>query len=72
MKQGNIQIITEIITHQTRKVLNWMCPGQNGVKVYWLEKFSALHERMTPQMDDIINSTMDNPKWMTTGKAIVC
>lgn len=48
-----------------------MCPGQNGVKIYWLKKFSALHERMAPQMDDIINNTMDNPKWMTTGKAIV-
>ena len=27
IKQGNIQITTEMVTQQTRKVPNWKCPG---------------------------------------------
>ena len=31
IKQGNIQIITEMVTQQTRKVPNWKCPEPDGV-----------------------------------------
>ena len=34
VKQGNIQITTEMITHQTRKIPNWKCPRLDGVKGY--------------------------------------
>ena len=57
-----------MVTQQTRKVLNWKCLGPDGVQGYWLKKFPALHERITIQMDDMINNGMDIPKWMTTGK----
>ena len=32
----------------------------------------ALHERIATQMDGMINNRMDTPKWMTTGKTILC
>ena len=34
IKQGNTQIITEMITQQTRKVPNWKYPGPGGVQSY--------------------------------------
>ena len=64
IKQGNIQITTELVTQQTRKVPSWKCPGPDGVQGYWLKKFPALHERIATQMSDIINNKMDIPKWM--------
>ena len=72
IKQGNIQITTEVVTQQTRKVPNWKCPGSDGVQDYWLKIFPALHERIATQMDDMINNGMDILEWMTTGKTIFC
>ena len=42
IKQGNIQITTEMVTQQTRKVPYWKCPGPDGVQDYWLKKFSSI------------------------------
>ena len=39
IKQGKIQITTEMVSQQTRKVLNWKCPGLDGVQGYWLKNF---------------------------------
>ena len=72
IKQSNIQITTEMITQQTRKILNWKCPGLDELQGYQLKIFPALHERIATQMDDVINNGMDIPKWMTTGKTILC
>ena len=72
IKQGNIQITTEIITQQTRKIPNWKCPGLDGVQGYWLKNLPALHERIAKQMDDMINNEMDIPKLIAAGKTIVC
>ena len=71
-KQRSTQITTEMVTQQTRKVPDWKCPQPDGVQGYWLKNFLALHERIKTQMDDMINSRMDIPKWMTTGKTILC
>ena len=40
------------------------------VQGYWLNIFSALHERMTTQISDIISNRKDIPKLMATGKEI--
>lgn len=70
IKQGNIQIITEMVTQQTRKGPNWKCPVPDGARVYCLKNFAALHERMVTQIDDMINNGMNIPKWMATGKTL--
>ena len=71
-KQHNIQITTEKVTQQTRKVPNWKSPVPDGVKGYWLKNVSALRERIATQMDDMINNGMVIPKLKTTGKIILC
>ena len=72
VKQSNIQITTEMVTQQTRKVPIWKCPGPNRVQGYWLKTFPALHERIATQMDDMIDNKMGIPKRMTTRKTILC
>ena len=72
IKLGNIQITTEMVTQLTRKVPNWKGPRLDGVQGYWLKNFPALHERIETQMDDMINTRMDMPKWMARGKTILC
>ena len=72
IKQGNIQITTEMITQQTRKIPNWKCPGLDGVQGYWLKNLPALHERIATQMDEMINNGVDISKCMKTGKTILC
>ena len=71
-KQGNIQITTEMVTQQTRQVPNWKCQGSDGVQGYWLKNFAALHERIATKINDMINNGMDIPKWMITGKTMLC
>ena len=53
IKLGNIKITTEMVTQQTRKVLNWKCPRADGVHGYWLKNFPALHDRIETEMDHI-------------------
>ena len=72
VKQGNIQIAAEMIPQQSRKIPNWRFPGLDGVQGYWLKNFPALHKRIATKIDDMINNGMDIPKWMTTGKMILC
>ena len=44
IKQDNIQITTERVTQQTRKVPNWKCSRPDGVQGHWLKNFPVLHE----------------------------
>ena len=44
----------------------------DGVQGYSLKNFPALHERISTQMDGMINNEMNIPKWMKTGKTILC
>ena len=39
---------------------------------YRLKNLPALNERISIQVDDMINNGMDIPKWMATGKTIIC
>ncbi|XP_063592543.1 uncharacterized protein LOC134769733 [Penaeus indicus] len=71
-KQNNIRIATEMVIQQTRKIPNWKCPGPDGVQGYWLKSFTALHERIADQLNDMINNEVEIPKWMTTGKTVLC
>ena len=63
MKQNNINI-TEMIKELVKKIQNWKSPGPDGVRGYLLKKLTALHECIAKQMDNIIRSREDIPKWM--------
>ena len=60
-----------MIKEQVKKIPNWKSPGPDGVQGYWVNKVTALHERIAKQMD-IISNAEDNPKWMTVRKTVLC
>ena len=72
MKQNHIKITTEMIKDLVKKIPNWKSPGPDGVQGDWLKKLTALHEHIAKQIDNIINSIEDIPKWMTLGKTALC
>ena len=59
-------------TKQVKKIPNWKSPGPDGVQDNQLKKLRALHEGIAKQMDNIISSREDVPKWMTLGKMVFC
>ena len=61
-KQNNINITTEMIKEQVKKIPNWKIPGPDGVQGYWLKKLAALHELLAKQMDNIISNREVIPK----------
>ena len=64
MKQNDINITTEMIKVQVKKIPTWKSPEPDGVQGYWLKKLAAT------QMD-IISNREDILKWMTLGKAVL-
>ena len=54
LKQDDIRITTEMVVKQSRKIPNWKCPGPDRVQGYWLKNFTALHERIADQLNDMI------------------
>ena len=51
---------------------NWKSPGPDGVQGYWIKNLTALHERIAVQMNDLLVNGKEVPKWLTTGKTILC
>ena len=72
MKQNDININTEMIKEQVKKIPSWKSPGPDGVQGYWLKKSRALYERIAKPMDNIINNREDIIKWMTLGETVLC
>ena len=72
MKQNDINITTEMIKEQVKKIPNWKSPEPDGVQDYWLKKLTALHEGIAKQMDNIISNRDDIPKWMRLCKTVLC
>ena len=71
MKQTDIEILTEMITKQGKKIQHWKIPGPDGVQGYWLKILTALHECIAKQMDDIISNRENIPEWMALGKTVL-
>ena len=71
MKQTDIEILTEMITKQVKKIQHWKIPGPDGVQGYWLKILTALHECIAKQMDDIISNRENIPEWMALGKTVL-
>ena len=71
-QQGDINITTEVIKEQVKKIPNQKSPGSDRVQGYWLKKLTTLHERIAKQMDNIISNREGIPKWMTLDKTFLC
>ena len=61
-----------MVIQQARKIPNWKCPRPDGVQGYWLKSFMALHEIIAGQLNDVVYDGVEIPKWITTGKTVLC
>ena len=46
---------------------NWKAPGKDGVKGYWINNLSNLHEQISIQTNKILMGDNSQPAWMTHG-----
>ena len=70
--QEDIVIKREMVKIQCRKIPLWKAPGSDGVQGFWLKKLTSLYERIAVQLDDILNSRMTLPEWMTFRRTVLC
>ena len=70
-QQGGLEITSDMVTSQCRKLPNWKAPGMDGVQGFWLKKLRGLHGRIAEQLNNILNKE-DLPEWLTYGRTILC
>ena len=61
-----------MVTQQTRKIPNWKFSGPYGAQWYWLKNLMKLHIRIAAQLNELLNSRVETPNWMNTGKTTIC
>ena len=71
-RQDDTVINFAMVAAQAKKVLNWKAPGLDGVQGYWIKMLTSLHRRIAKQMNEMINSRVPIPVWMTTGRTVLC
>ena len=69
--QDDIHIEIKKVRKQIRKMPNWKSPGSNVVQGYWIRKLSNLHNSTALQLDRYLQEN-NLPKWMVTGKTLLC
>lgn len=69
-KQGEVKISATIIKKQLRKMPNWKYPGPDGMQVYWLKKFRALHQIIATQLNECL-FLRSVPDWLTKGRTVL-
>ena len=53
------------------RIPNWKSPGPDGVQGYWIKNLSAMHDRMSNQLNKCLQED-SVPIWMITGKTLLC
>ena len=71
-QQGELEITSDMVTSQCRKLPNWKAPGKDGVQGFWLKKLRGLHGRIAKQLNNILNKEEELPEWLTFGRTILC
>ena len=51
---------------------NWKAPGNDGVQGFWIKRLDKIRERITTQLNEILEWTKEIPSWMTYGKIVLC
>ena len=62
-QQGGLEITSDMVTSQCRKLTNWKAPGKDGVQ--------GLHGRIAEQLNNTLNKE-ELPEWLTFGRTILC
>ena len=71
-KEDCLAITKEIVSKQSRKILNWKTPGRDRVQGFWIKKWTSLHERAAFQSNKILNGNKQLPDWLTYGQTVLC
>ena len=66
-KQEKINITTGSLEKVLGRNPNWNSPGPDLVQWFWLKNFSNLHERVSLQLNDCLDSGFV-PSWLTRGR----
>ena len=69
--QDDIHIEIKKVRKQIRKMPNWKSPGSDVVQRYWIRNLSNLHNSTALQLDRYLQEN-NLPKWMVTGKSLLC
>ena len=69
--QENIQIDLINLKKQITRIPNWKSPGPDGVQGYWIKNLSAMHGRISNQLNECLQEE-SVPIWMVTGKTLLC
>ena len=52
-------------------MLSWKSPRPDGVQGYWIKNLNNLHNSIALQLDRCLQEN-NLPKWMVTGKTLLC
>ena len=63
-KQEKIDITTGSLKKILGRMPNWKSPGPDLVQRFWLKNFSSLHERVSLQLKECLDSGFV-PSWLT-------
>ena len=62
-KQESLTITKEMVSKQSRKILNWEAPRRDGVQGFWIKKLTSFHKRTVSQLNKILNGNEQLPQW---------
>ena len=71
-QQGELEITSDMVTSQCKKLPNWKASGRGRVQGLWLKKLRGLHGRIAEQLNNILNKEEELPDWLTFGRTILC
>ena len=61
-KQESLAITKEMVSKQSRKILNLEAPRGDGVQGFWIKKLTSFHKR-TVFSNKILNGNEQLPQW---------
>ena len=67
-----VEITTEMVKNQCRKIPNWKTPGRDGIQGYWIKNLTSVHERIAAQLNEIACGVSRLPEWMMYGRTVLC
>ena len=62
-KQESLAITKEMVSKQSRKILNLEAPRGDGDQGFWIKKLTSFHKRTVFQMNKILNGNEQLPQW---------
>ena len=65
-KQNNLKIDKKMVKKSAQKMKNWKSSGTDGIQGFWIKNLTNLHERMAPQLQQVLEGNL--PDWICFGR----